>query len=345
MIHPVLIAGRALAVMGPYCITKSIEDNVIHRLKSLMWDINYSTDRPNILFNVPIVLRVKAADLLDELEWLPEDLFELIFITDFSESNASPQARKKEFWIGKYPVTNIQYERFLNADDFLDPVLWKGFPKYDENSQELKDDWGTAGWMWVNDPVLGKVDMNGRIFPRFWDDIMFGITHRVVPVIGITWFEANAYCRWVQRHWEELEESRSKKGFNRPIVRLPTELEWEFTAGKTGTGNSFPWDSSNTSSTSQEVPHRANVREGGVNRTTPVGMYPLGKSYPHGVWEMAGNVWEWQANYFDSRRDTIAIRGGSWYDSLNRSRRSSRNHSYPHNLWDGLGFRILARNS
>lgn len=351
-IHPVLIAGRALRVMGSYCIAKSIVDNVIQRLKSLMWDFDYSTNRPNILFNFPPVLRIQAADMLDELKWVPEDLSELIFVSDSSDSYNSEaiiQSQKKEngFWIGKYPVTNVQYERFLNSEDFLDPFLWESFPKYDENSQKMLDDWGTLGWKWLKkNPVIRKVNLNQeRIYPRFWDDFLFGINHRATPVIGITWFEANAYCRWVQRHWHELEESKTSQGFNQPMIRLPTELEWEHSAGKTGAGNSFPWDSADYKSTGQEVIHRANVREGGINRTTPVGMYPLGKSHPNGIWDMAGNVWEWQANYFDSRRDTIAIRGGSWYDGLNRARRLSRNHSYPHNLWDGLGFRILACNS
>ena len=53
-----------------------------------------------------------------------------------------------------------------------------------------------------------------------------------------------------------------------------------------------------------------------MGRTTPVGMYPQGFSEPFKLADLAGNVWEWQANLYEKDSSFLALRGGSWYSNI-----------------------------
>ncbi|GIU92390.1 MAG: hypothetical protein KatS3mg011_1296 [Acidimicrobiia bacterium] len=111
------------------------------------------------------------------------------------------------------------------------------------------------------------------------------------PVTDVSWFDAMSYCRWFSDRlgWE---------------VRLPTGDQWTTAAGGSD-GRLYPWG---------DVfdPSRCNTWESGDARTTPVDAHPDGRS-PLGVWDLAGNVWEWTAEA--DRGGWRALRGGSWYDT------------------------------
>lgn len=135
--------------------------------------------------------------------------------------------------IGKYPVTNQEYQRFLES-----------FSDAESAKQHIPEDW------------------EGVTAPPGKE------TH---PVIGVSYWDAVAYCRW-----------RSK--VERRDIRLPTEAQWEKTARGTD-GREYPWGE-------EFDPAMANTSEGGLRGTSPVGAYPDGAS-PYGAMDMAGNVWEW----------------------------------------------------
>ena len=144
--------------------------------------------------------------------------------------------------------------------------------------------------------------------PAYWSDKQFNQPEQ--PVVGVSWAEAQAYCRWAG-------------------LRLPSEAQWE-AAARGSDGRRYPWGAD------EPTPELANFgnREG---RTTPVGSYPKGAG-PFGALDQAGNVWEWCKDVWDAavyrgrdgERDPVnggnvvstdvdtavrCLRGGSWPDA------------------------------
>ncbi|NCQ25927.1 MAG: formylglycine-generating enzyme family protein, partial [Armatimonadetes bacterium] len=111
------------------------------------------------------------------------------------------------------------------------------------------------------------------------------------PVVHVKWYEAVAYCNWL------TDKLRSVAPRGR--YRLPTEAEWEYAARGEGR-RLWPWGD-DPPLIAENVATRCNawIGDNYAASTTPVGIYPLGRT-PEGIDELAGNVWEWCSSLYQS---------------------------------------------
>lgn len=228
-------------------------------------------------------------------------------------------------------VTTAQYVNFLNAalDDGyvkLDGEQIVGFYPGDEFHGVKHEERIDAGdWLFIplNDPAQ-RVKFDGGRFT-----IQPGYENH--PMTMVTWFGAWGYCEYYD--W-----------------RLPTEMEWE-KAGRGIDARPFPWGDEiareNANFYSSRDPFEDMNSFG--SRTSPVGFYN-GKKYgdyqtldsasPYGLYDMAGNVWQWMGDVYEGMHYRF-MRGGS-KDTYDMDLRLwVRNNATPTYYSPGVGFRCV----
>jgi formylglycine-generating enzyme required for sulfatase activity len=300
--NAVLFAGAALNDVRSKVIGNLMTRKIQNRLLSLGQDATQS-----------ISIRRRAGLLLGDSGWLPEDLDIVIHIPIgpflYGKDKVSTIIAH-DYWIGQYPVTNAQYRRFIKAGGY-----------------QKKAYWTDKGWQ--------QRSVNNWQKPKYWEDS--GWANPLSPVVGVSWYEAQAYCAWLQTQLPVLAETMGLVGGipENYRIRLPNNEEWE-RAARGGEGREYPWGNDFKTkvvncgeSWGKDVEDRC---------TTMVGLFPQGVS-PEGLLDCAGNVWEWTVS-LDADGDPF-IRGGSWNYPTDLLRCAFRLRKNPFIRNDYLGFRVI----
>lgn len=188
------------------------------------------------------------------------------------------------FLMDRFPLTNAQYQRFI-----------------DDGGYEKRGYWSKEGWKWKEEYDVSE--------PRFRNNPEFSVLS--APVVGISWYEAEAYAKWAGK-------------------RLPTEQEWERAARGDRDAREYPWG---------EDFEKDRCNSEMVIGKTPVGSYPGGIS-PHGCYDMAGNVWEWTESLYEKGERYRVVRGGSWSNPHDLARCAVRLRFHPDDWYGDVGVRF-----
>jgi serine/threonine-protein kinase len=258
------------------------------------------------------------------LMFVPAGEFQMGSDAENNDANLLHKVYLDAFWIDQTDVTNAQFEKFVNDSAYKTDAEKGGSSLvFNVNSKKLEVVKG-ADW---KHPQGVTSNLNG--LEKF-------------PVLQMSWNDADAYCKWAGR-------------------RLPTEAEWEKAARGTD-GRKYPWGNQppagnllNFADKNLPADQSDNSIDDGYMFSSPVGNYPDGAS-PYGVLDMAGNVWNWTADWYDggyykispernpqgpSSGTTRVLRGGGWGDNINGTRSDNRVNSHPNGRGPSLGFRCV----
>jgi formylglycine-generating enzyme len=221
-----------------------------------------------------------------------------------------------EFFMGRFPVTNDEYDRFVRATGHRAPSI---------------DDLPAI----ASGPL--EAVFRDLAAPYVWRDGRPPPGHANHPVVLVRYDDAVAYCAWSSEA-------------TRRIVRLPTEAEWEKAARGGAEGQRYPWGDEFDPARCSYLSDASAKRQRG---TRPTGTYPPNA---YGICDMIGNVWEWVSDWYDAgyygqeqQRDpggpptgTLrVVRGGSWVtDDIAMLRLSYRHKVPPDTYAYSVGFRI-----
>ncbi|MFZ1641194.1 MAG: SUMF1/EgtB/PvdO family nonheme iron enzyme [Candidatus Contendobacter sp.] len=219
--------------------------------------------------------------------------------------------------LAAYPVTVAQFKPFVEQGGYREQRYWSA-----------------DGWRWR--------EGENRSEPWLWNHPVWTVPNQ--PVIGVSWYETEAYCRWLD---ERLQKPSG-------TFRLPTEAEWEW-AARGPEGRRYPWGD-------LWEAWRCNSAESSLGRTSTVGCFPGGAAdwwrvmtgYDGQVQDLAGNVWEWTASAYsedysksnqpvmsaDSGSGPRVLRGGSWFHEPLWLRSAARARFSPRDWLNLIGFRL-----
>ncbi len=191
----------------------------------------------------------------------------------------------------------------------------------DAGGYATRDYWTDDGWAW-----LQKQQVKAPVsYPGFTDPQQ--------PRVGVSWYEAQAYAKW--------------RG-----AALPREAQWEY-AARGPQAMLYPWGDTYTSGLAAVDERKIGGQA--LEKTALVGSYEKGKSWVN-AYDMAGNVWEWTADWYDpkyyngwvkddppgpSEGKMPVARGGAWMADPDPARAAFRNNIDPARQENAVGFRCV----
>jgi glucose-6-phosphate isomerase len=257
---------------------------------------------------------------------------------NFTPSNQDNEGKVSDLFFAKHPVTNKQYGRFIAYLEGDEPELKDILPveqfrklliEYTEDCKNFKEYMGSDSASWTK-----------KFRSTYDQDEKFNKEDH--PVVGINWYDANAYCLWLSAlEWAESENKEFLPAADLAAhYRLPCMVEWKYAAAgmtEVGSKRKYPWPTEK----GELKPELANF-EMNIKATTPVGKYENGAT-PEGLMDMAGNVWEWMLNAKRERPTQPVSCGGSWEDYSPTLSCSSAHTSWPADIKDAnnIGFRVV----
>lgn len=241
-----------------------------------------------------------------------------------------PEEINYDYWMGRFPVSNAQYGEFIAAGGYANREFW---------AKAIE-----AGY-WDKGKFKGRWDSEARVAP-----VAVGAPYDLPnhPVVGMTWYEACAFCDWLTGHLRKQHRLA-----NNLIVTLPLEAEWAKAACggldtpphvvqanelldtwqpiekrvKPLSGQRYPWGELFNAD-------KANTSESEINSTSVLGCFAGGAS-GCGVEEMSGTVWEWLL------QEPGAIAGGAYYSDSENTTSSARVDFNPSDWFNDFGFRCV----
>jgi hypothetical protein len=202
------------------------------------------------------------------------------------------------FLIDRHEVTNEDFQAFVADGGYGNPDLWPDSILIDDRFVP----WGEA---------IGRlVDRSGLPGPRDWSGGTFPGDRAKHPVTGVSWYEAQAYARWLGK-------------------RLPTMAQW-WRAALGDADQPYPWGGDHST-----LDVRSNFS---MSATTAVDEHASGAS-PYGAFDMAGNVREWIAGTADAARYPAI--GGSWQDPTYMFYTPNIDRFPPGYANEAIGFRLV----
>lgn len=208
------------------------------------------------------------------------------------------------------------------------------------------------------DTTVWVRDFNYSYNDPMHQDYFYHSAYNDYPVVGVTWSQAKAFCKWRTKKKNDFLDTK-RKSTNVPQFRLALESEWEYAARGGLENGTFPWGDPYT--TTDRGCFLANFKPARGNYAVDGALYTMeAKSYnanDYGLYNMAGNVSEWTLDAFadasyktastmnpnveDPNNFRKVIRGGSWKDVAYFLEVSTRDYEYSDSARSYIGFRTV----